>query len=97
MKRVSGVKNNSKVVYRQESIHVKFDGTPIYLEIMAVPIEFQNKKSSLVFVNDIAERKKLEQARIESEKQLSGIINSAMDAIVSVDEDLKIIIFNEAS
>ncbi len=65
--RVSEVKNDSKIAHREESIHIKFDGTPIYVEIIAVPIEFQHKKSSLVFVNDITERKKTEKALRDSE------------------------------
>ena len=48
-------------------------------------------------VIDITERKESEQALQESENRLAGIINSAMDAVISVDERQRIILFNSAA
>jgi PAS domain S-box-containing protein len=46
---------------------------------------------------DITERRRAEEARRESEGRLKGILDSAMDAIVSVDEGQRICLFNPAA
>jgi PAS domain S-box-containing protein len=48
-------------------------------------------------VVDITERKRAEAALQESEARLSGLIASAMDAILTVDEDMHVMIFNGAA
>lgn len=46
---------------------------------------------------DITERKETQEAIQDSESRLSGIIASAMDAIISINEEQKIILFNQAA
>jgi PAS domain S-box-containing protein len=46
---------------------------------------------------DITERKKTEEALRESEERLAGIVSSAMDAIITVDDDERVVLFNEAA
>lgn len=46
---------------------------------------------------DITERKKLEEALRLSEAKASGIVSISADAIISIDEDQKIIMFNEGA
>jgi PAS domain S-box-containing protein len=54
--------------------------------------------SGAVAVNrDITEQKRAEEALRESEARLAGIVGSAMDAIISVDEAHKIVLFNAAA
>ena len=50
-----------------------------------------------VLVTDISERKRAELALKESEARFSGIISISPDAIVSVDDDRRITIFNEGA
>jgi PAS domain S-box-containing protein len=47
--------------------------------------------------HDITEQKRVEAALRDSEKRLGAIVSSAMDAIVSVDVDQRIVLFNAAA
>ncbi len=46
---------------------------------------------------DITDRKQAEQKLRESEDRLAGIVGSAMDAIIAVDEERRIVLFNAAA
>jgi formate hydrogenlyase transcriptional activator len=46
---------------------------------------------------DVTERKQLEAVLRESNAQLTGIVTSAMDAIIAIDEDQHIVVFNVAA
>jgi PAS domain S-box-containing protein len=46
---------------------------------------------------DITDRKQAEQKLHESEDRLAGIVGSAMDAIIAVDEQQRIVLFNDAA
>ena len=48
-------------------------------------------------VRDITDRRLAEQAMRRSESRLQGLVQSAMDAIVSVDEQQRIVLFNGAA
>jgi PAS domain S-box-containing protein len=48
-------------------------------------------------IQDITDRKRTEGKLRESEARLGGVINSAMDAIIAVDETQRIVLFNAAA
>lgn len=50
-----------------------------------------------VVAREITERKQAEAALRESEARLAGIVGSAMDAIISVDSEQRIVLFNTAA
>jgi PAS domain S-box-containing protein len=51
----------------------------------------------IVVVVEITERKQAEEALRSSQARMQGIIGSAMDAVISVDERQRIIVFNRAA
>ncbi len=48
-------------------------------------------------MQDITERKEAEEALRDSEERLAAIVDSAMDAVISVDEQQRIVLFNPAA
>lgn|GEM_PF-302035 len=49
-----------QAVPRNEEAFLQLDGTPVYVEVAAVPILFQSKWGALVYARDITERKSAE-------------------------------------
>ncbi|HPE68616.1 MAG TPA: PAS domain S-box protein [Thermotogota bacterium] len=52
-----------------EEIYLKMNGTPVDVEVSAVPVEYEGKNGALVFVRDISERKRArEKIRLDEER-----------------------------
>jgi len=77
----------------------KKNGERVDLEISSVVKKDAsgNFLFSQTFLLDITERKRAERARKETEERLAGIFRSAMDAILVIDSDRRVVIFNEAA
>jgi PAS domain S-box-containing protein len=52
-----------------EEIFLRLDGTPVYVEVSSVPMQYQQSAAMLVFVRDTTERKRVESLRTEMEAQ----------------------------
>ncbi len=75
------------------------DGRQVWISLSVTPIRgaqghIEASRSMLV---DITGRKRAEAALRESEERLSRILESAMDAIVTMDEEERIVLFNAAA
>ncbi len=55
------------------------------------------RRSILKAFNDITECKRAEQELRESQERLSGLISSAMDTVIAVDSEQRIVLFNPAA
>jgi len=77
--------------------HVRKNGEVIVVEAVTQDIQFNGRKARLSMNIDVTERKRIEQVLRENEARFSGVVESAMDAIISVDSTLHIVLFNAAA
>jgi len=73
------------------------DGSAIVVEAHGRTATYQDRAVRFTALRDITEHKQAEDALRESEAKMQGIVHSAMDAIISVDERQRIVIFNRAA
>jgi PAS domain S-box-containing protein len=60
-------------------------------------IEIDNEPCIISVIADITERKQIQERLRESQERLSGVVASAMDAILATDEGQRIVLFNAAA
>ena len=76
---------------------VRHDGEEFPLEASISEVQLDDGKLYTLILRDITERKNAEEAVRRSKEQLKGVIGSAMDAIISVNDAQEIILFNAAA
>jgi PAS domain S-box-containing protein len=77
----------------------RYDGQYRWILDRGIP-RFSSRDTFLGYIGtciDITDQKATETALRESEERLAGIVSSAMDAIITVDDNRNIILFNEAA
>jgi len=66
--RIMEINRKGNKVPTVEYKHLKMDGTPVDVEVSAVPFEYKGDKGALVFMRDVTERRKIEQELRHSQK-----------------------------
>ncbi len=86
-------------IRHSETVRVSKSGHPIDVSLTVSPIK--TSRGDIIgfssIARDITARKRSEKELAESRTRLSGVIGSAMDAIISVDSSQRITIFNAAA
>ncbi|MFN3648120.1 MAG: PAS domain S-box protein [Armatimonadota bacterium] len=82
-----------------EKRYVRKDGRVVWVQVDGAVVRDRSGSPirTMGIIQDITERKRVEAEHLRSEARLSGIIGSAMDAIISVDERQEIVVFNAAA
>lgn len=77
--------------------HRKKDGTLIDVEVSSNRIQFGGRPARLALAQDVTARKRAEAALRDSEARKGAIVESAIDGIITIDQEGKIIEFNPAA
>ncbi len=77
--------------------HRKRDGAVFPVELAKSYLRLNGRDYGMASVRDISERLQAEQRVQELQQRLEGIIDSAMDAIITIDEAGGIVMFNTAA
>ncbi len=86
-------------VEHYETVRVTKSGRQVQISLTVSPIrdEHGNIVGASAIARDITERKQAQDALRLSEERLQGIISSAMDAIITVDSNQRVVVFNKAA
>jgi len=76
---------------------LRADGEEFPIEASISQVQIGGERLSTVILRDITERKAAEDALLESRRRMEGIVESAMDALITVDEQHRIMLFNPAA
>ncbi len=82
-----------------ETVLISRGGKPVPIEKRTTPIrdDAGRTNGTVMVFRDITERKQAEDVVRESRARLAGIVQSAMDPIISIDDDYRIVVFNGAA
>ncbi|MHC4986836.1 MAG: PAS domain-containing protein [Planctomycetota bacterium] len=77
-----------------EAYHKTKKGTPVHVIVTLRIVSWDGREVMLTIWHDITERKQMEAALRQSEARFSGTVESAMDAIVTLDGQRRVLLFN---
>jgi PAS domain S-box-containing protein len=82
-----------------ETVRSRKDGTLVDVSVRISPTldETSHVVGASKIARDISERKKTEQGLRESHERFQRVIDSAMDAIISIDDSQRVVLFNAAA
>jgi PAS domain S-box-containing protein len=83
--------------YKDEAIATHKDGRIFNLDVRGEPVTFRGEPHILLIIRDISEQKQREEDLRRSEDLFRATVEAALDCIVSMDEQGRIIEFNPAA
>ncbi len=86
-------------VFRAETVLRRKDDTLVEVALVVSPVRSEEGQimGASYMATDVSGRRRAERNLKESEARFSAIISSAMDAIISIDENQRVTIFNDAA
>ncbi|HWW03072.1 MAG TPA: PAS domain S-box protein [Candidatus Acidoferrum sp.] len=84
---VQRIKESGPVFPFIEERFVRADGSTVAVEVAATPLTLQNRQAIQFMARDITSRQKGEESLRKSEALKSAILDTALDAIISIDHE----------
>jgi len=85
--------------FEEQAPRMRKDGTIFAAHVSLFPLRDQNGDVTgfVKVTRDISDRSQAGKAILESRRRMEAIVQSAMDAIITFDEELRIVVFNPAA
>ena len=77
--RIQMVNLKKKPVSLRDETYIRMDGTPVEVEVSAVPVVYEGKDGAVVFMRDVTERKRAEHALQRSETQYRTLFGQMLE------------------
>jgi PAS domain S-box-containing protein len=97
LERIRQAREHGQISPFVEEQMTRLDGAPLAVEISTAPLMFQNRPAMQVIAHDLAERKRAREALERSQAQKGAIVEAALDAIISVDDQGRVLEWNPAA
>jgi protein-histidine pros-kinase len=79
------------------TIHRRKNGSDYPVEVHLQLVEQSERRVFLAVILDISDRRQAERAIRENQQRLAGLVDSAMDGIITIDSEQRIVLFNPAA
>lgn len=85
--------------FEEEAIRMRKDGSVFAAHVSLFPLRDEHGEVTgfVKLTRDISDRSKAGKAILESRRRMEAIVQSAMDAIITFDEELRVVLFNPAA
>jgi PAS domain S-box-containing protein len=86
-----------KAVAPVEETFVRGDGVPVLAEVAALPLQIDRQAAVQIVARDITDRRRAEEGLRQSEARKSSMLQSAQDAVITIDHEGQLLEFNPAA
>jgi len=85
--------------FEEEAVRMRKDGSVFAANVSLFPLRDEHGEVTgfVKLTRDISDRSRAGRAILESRRRMEGIVQSAMDAIITIDESLRVVLFNPAA
>jgi len=85
--------------FEEEAVRMRKDGSVFAAHVSLFPLRDEHGEVTgfVKLTRDISDRSRAGRAILESRRRMEGIVQSAMDAIITIDESQRVVLFNPAA